>query len=105
MEFKDYYKTLGVPKTATEKEIKQALYSSQIDAGLVHESLDQSKPLELFTRVQPHAADRSRGLDQSQPFVLAERLRVHTQELRGHTDEQQFLFNSHMCCTLENGRV
>jgi curved DNA-binding protein len=24
MEFKDYYKTLGVPKTATEKEIKQA---------------------------------------------------------------------------------
>ena len=24
MEFKDYYATLGVPKTATEKEIKQA---------------------------------------------------------------------------------
>ena len=24
MEFKDYYKTLGVAKTATEKEIKQA---------------------------------------------------------------------------------
>jgi DnaJ-class molecular chaperone len=24
MEFKDYYKTLGVSKTATEKEIKQA---------------------------------------------------------------------------------
>ena len=32
MEFKDYYATLGVPKTATEKEFKQALPQTRPEA-------------------------------------------------------------------------
>src|SRR5262245_54856966 len=79
---------------------QQPLYTCQVDPEFVHQVLDQAQPLELFARIQPHAADGARRLNQSEPLVLAQRLRMHPQTLRRHADEIQILIDRHTAHSL-----
>ena len=96
MDFKDYYATLGVAKSASEKEIKQAfrrlarkLHPGQVDPGLLDQKLDPPQAVQFLARVEAHAADRPRRLDQPEALIFPQRLRMHSQLLGSRADKKE----------------
>jgi hypothetical protein len=72
-------------------DLEQPLDAGEVDARVLDQMLDAAQPVELFPRVEPHAANGPRRAHQTHALVLAQRLRMHSESLGSHADEKEFV--------------